>query len=143
MSVRKAQATWRGKLKEGEGFMRTGSGVCKGGFSYGSRFKEEEETNPEELIGAALAGCYSMALSYALEKEGHVPQSVATTADVHLEKADGGFEITVAELKTVAHVSDLSEEKFQALAREVKENCPVSRALEGGPEIRLSVSILK
>jgi osmotically inducible protein OsmC len=141
VSTRKAQAKWIGNLKEGEGHLQTESGVLDGSFSFDTRFEEKGGTNPEELIGAALSGCYSMALSYALEQEGYTPQSVSTSAHVHIEKVEQGFEITSVDLKTDARVEGIEESAFQKIATEVKENCPVSKALKGGPKIRISADL--
>src|SRR5207249_1321329 len=100
-------------------------------YSFGSRFEERTGTNPEELIGAAHAGCFSMALSGVLGKAGHEPEAIDTTARVHLDKDGDGFSITTIELSTEARVPGLSEEELQRHAEDAKRNCPVSRALEG------------
>ena len=130
---RTAEARWKGGLLKGNGTMRLGSGAYEGKYSFGSRFEEEPGTNPEELIGAAHAGCFSMALSGALGKEGHDPQSVETKAVVHLEKQDAGFAITLIELTVHALIPNISEEEFLEFAEGAKANCPVSRALAAVP----------
>lgn len=129
MPTRKANARWEGGLKEGKGNLDFGNGAYSGAYSFSSRFEEGKGTNPEELIAAAHAACFSMALSGALEKEGFKPQSVATKADVHLDKSGGGFEITKIVLNTEASVPDIEEQTFKEHAEKAKKNCPVSKAL--------------
>lgn len=131
MAVRTANAEWKGQLKDGSGSMRFGSGAFDGAYSFASRFEEGEGTNPEELIGAAHAGCFSMAFAAELAKAGHDPKSVATTAKVHLEKGDSGFSIARIELDTEAQVPGIDEDEFQKIAQGAKDGCPVSRALAG------------
>jgi lipoyl-dependent peroxiredoxin len=140
MPVRTAEAEWNGDLPSGKGNMEFGGGAFSGQFSFGSRFEEGEGTNPEELIAAAHAGCFSMQLSGLLGRAGHVPDSVQTTAKVHVDKDDGGFSITRSELETEASVPGLSDEEFQSVAAEAKETCPVSRAL-GAIEISLDARL--
>ncbi|MGI9557606.1 MAG: OsmC family protein [Solirubrobacterales bacterium] len=140
MPVRTADARWEGSLPEGNGNMRFGSGAFDGAFSFGSRFEEAEGTNPEELIGAAHAGCFSMAFSGALGKAGYEPESIETTARVHIEKGDAGFSITRSELTTTANVPGVDEAEFQEIANGAKEGCPVSRALTG-VEISLEAAL--
>jgi len=111
--------------------MSLGSGAFEGPFSFGTRFEEEKGTNPEELIGAAHAGCFSMALSAALSKEGYVPDEVKTTARVHLEKSGDGFAITRIELSTEARIPNIDDATFQKFAEGAKKGCPVSKALAG------------
>lgn len=130
MAVRKANAEWNGSLKEGDGRMRMASGAYEGAYSFSSRFEEGEGTNPEELIAAAHAGCFSMALSGELGKAGYEPRRVATTANVHLGKSDAGFSITRIHLETRAEVPGLEDAEFQKIAEGAKKGCPVSRALE-------------
>jgi osmotically inducible protein OsmC len=130
---RTAEARWNGGLMKGNGTMRLGSGAYEGKYSFGSRFEEAPGTNPEELIGAAHAGCFSMALSGALGKEGHDPQSVETRAVVKLEKQEAGFAITGIQLTTHAVVPGIAAEEFLRIAESAKENCPVSRALASVP----------
>lgn len=142
MPVRKANAVWEGDLKGGNGTMKLTSGAYEGPYSFASRFEEGAGTNPEELIGAAHAGCFSMALSAALGKSGFTPKLVSTTADVHLDKVGEGFSITKVVLHTEAEVPDIDEAKFQEIAEGAKKNCPVSRAL-GGVEIQLNATLKK
>lgn len=129
MPKRQGSAVWRGSLTEGEGSVRLGSGAFEGPYSFKSRFGDGAGTNPEELIGAAHAGCFSMALSKILTDAGHPPESVETTAEVHLDKADGGFAISRVHLTTTGRVPGLGAEEFAAHARTAKDNCPVSKAL--------------
>ncbi len=131
MAVRKANAKWEGGLKEGKGKMKLGSGAFEGVYGFKSRFEEGPGTNPEELIGAAHAGCFSMAFSANLEKAGYPPKSVQTDAAVHLEKVGEGFQITKIVLTTRGNVPKISKDEFQQQARLAKENCPVSKALTG------------
>lgn len=130
MAVRSADAEWNGTLKEGDGRMRMASGAYEGAYSFSSRFEEGEGTNPEELIAAAHAGCFSMALSGELGKAGHDPRRVVTTANVHLNKSDQGFSITRIHLETRAAVPGLDDGAFQKIAAGAKKGCPVSRALQ-------------
>lgn len=131
MPVRKADAAWNGGLKDGNGTMRLGSGAFEGRYSFTSRFEEGTGTNPEELIGAAHAGCFSMALAVGLERAGFKPEQVATSARVHLAKGEAGFAITSIELTTEAKVPGIDADTFQQHADGAKENCPVSKALAG------------
>jgi lipoyl-dependent peroxiredoxin len=129
MPVRKADAEWQGGLQDGRGTMRLGSGAFEGAYSYGTRFEDEPGTNPEELIGAAHAGCFTMALSGVLGGAGHPPQRLATSARVHLDKVEGGFGITKIELAVRGQVDGVDAEEFKSHAATAKENCPVSKAL--------------
>lgn len=131
MPERTATARWEGGLQEGKGTMRLGSGAFEGQYSFSSRFEEGTGTNPEELIGAAHAGCFSMALSAGLERAGHPPTSVDTTARVHLERAESGFRIERINLTTTADVPGIDDAAFQEQAETAKKNCPVSQALTG------------
>jgi lipoyl-dependent peroxiredoxin len=140
MAVRNANANWQGSLRGGDGAMRLGSGAFEGPFSFRSRFEEGEGTNPEELIGAAHAGCFSMALANGLSEAGHEPDSVETDARVHLEMGDEGPGITRVELRTRARVPGIDEEEFRRQAEAAKQNCPVSKAL-GGVEIELDAQL--
>ncbi|HKH42299.1 MAG TPA: OsmC family protein [Solirubrobacterales bacterium] len=140
MPVRQAQAEWHGSFASGDGKMSFGSGAFEGSYSAASRFEEGEGTNPEELIAAAHAGCFSMAFALALSEAGHEPDSVETTAEVHIDKDDGGFSITRSNLTTEVKVEGLGEEEFQKLADEAKQGCPVSRAL-GAIEIGLDAKL--
>lgn len=139
MPVRTAEAEWKGSLAEGDGRMAFGGGAFEGQYSYSSRFEEGEGTNPEELIAAAHAGCFSMQLSGVLGKAGHEPDSVRTTARVTLEKEGEGFTVKRSDLSTEVGVSGLDDAEFQQHADEAKRICPVSRALsiEIGLEARL------
>ena len=136
MPARSSSAKWEGKLKDGKGTMKVGSGAYEGPFSFVSRFESGDGTNPEELIAAAHAGCYSMAFSATLEKNGFDPKSVATTATAHLEKVGDGFAITRIELDMEAEIPGIDDAKFNELAEAAKNGCPVSKAL-AGPEISL------
>ncbi len=131
MPVRNAEATWEGGLQDGEGSVELGSGAFEGPYSFGTRFEDEQGTNPEELIGAAEAGCFSMALSMIMGEDGHTPERIHTTAAVELEETDGGFAITSIELDVEGSVPDLDEDEFVEYAEAAKENCPVSKALSG------------
>ncbi len=131
MITRRASAVWEGNLKDGKGTMSLGSGAFEGAYSFASRFESGPGTNPDELIGAAHAGCFSMALSARLTQAGYAPQSISTDAAVYLESSGGGFEITRIDLKTVAMVPDIDEATFLEHANIAKEGCPVSKALQG------------
>lgn len=134
MPVRKAAAVWHGGLQDGGGTVALGSGAYEGAYSFKSRFGDGSGgTNPEELIAAAHAGCYSMALSNLLATDGHPPTSVTTTADVSLDKTDDGFGITKITLHTVGDVPGLTAERFQEYAEKAKVGCPVSKALAATP----------
>lgn len=137
MTTRVSSAEWKGTLKEGAGTMKLGSGAYEGPFTFASRFESGPGTNPEELIGAAHAGCFSMFLSALLSNKGFVP-SIRTTATVHLE---AGPTITLIELDTMAEVPGIDEETFQKLAADAKKGCPVSKAL-AGPEIKLTAKLV-
>ena len=141
MAVRRANAVWTGSLKEGNGSFRVGSGAVSGSFSFGTRFEETPGTNPEELIGAAHASCFSMALSAALGKAGFAPQSIATDAVVHLGKIDDAPAITKIELHCVAVVPGIDPAQFVAHAEATKKGCPVSKALAAVPEIVLEARL--
>ena len=131
MALRTASAVWEGDLKGGKGKMKLGSGAFEGAYSFASRFESGTGTNPEELIGAAHAGCYSMALSHLLASKGFTPKRVATTADVKLEKVGDGFKITNINLKMEADVPKIDEKTFMETAEAAKKGCPVSQALAG------------
>ena len=141
MPVRKAEAEWKGNLNRGSGRMKLGSGAFEGSYSFASRFKDEPGTNPEELVGAAHAGCFSMALSHMLAETGHIPDVVHTTAKVHIDKVEDGFKITTIELQTEGKVPGIDEKTFQATAEAAKEGCPVSQAL-AGVDIRLQAKLV-
>ena len=135
MAVRTAEATWQGTLTEGNGTMSGGSGALSAPYTFKSRFTDEEAsmTNPEELLGAAHAGCFTMALNNRLFKEGLAPSRIHTTANVHLEKTDAGQTITKIDLVTEGEVPGLDQAAFQAHAEATKETCIVSRALSAVP----------
>ena len=130
MAIRKAQAVWEGNLRQGKGQMKLGSAAFEGNYTFASRFEEGPGTNPEELIGAALAGCFSMALSADLERAGFKPERVETHAEVNFGRVDDKPRITKIHLITEARVPDISQDKFQEIAEGAKQNCPVSAALQ-------------
>jgi len=140
MPTRKAEATWNGDLKNGKGDMSFGNGAYEGAYSFKSRFEDGTGTNPEELIGAAHAGCYSMALSADLAENGFTPESVTTNANVTLEMVDGDPAITTIELNVKANIPDIDEDTFLEYAQGAKKNCPVSKAL-AGVNIELNASL--
>lgn len=142
MPVRSANANWEGDLKSGRGSMKLGGGAYDGAYSFSSRFEDGKGTNPEELIAAAHAGCFSMALSHMLAQAGHPPKRVETTAKVHLEKQGEGFAIPRIELDTQAEVPGLDEASFRQHAENAKANCPVSRVLAGA-QISLNAKLVK
>jgi osmotically inducible protein OsmC len=141
MAIRTSTATWQGTLTEGTGVMRTGKGGLESNFSFKSRFEEGEGSNPEELIGAAHAGCFSMFLSGTLEKAGFPPTEISTTANVHLDKVDGKQTVTKIDLVTTATVPGIDEAEFVKLADVSKEGCPISRLLSPGAEITVQASL--
>lgn len=142
MPNKKASAIWSGNLKEGSGTINSESGVLsRDAFSFASRFEDKEQTNPEELIGAAHAGCYSMALSNELHSAGYESKSVSTKATVTLDMVDGNPTITTIKLTAEADVPGLSDSEFQKIATATKDACPVSRAL-AGTDIELDASLV-
>ena len=143
MPKRTAEARWDGSLQEGNGTMRMASGAYEGPYSFQSRFEEGDGTNPEELIAAAHAGCFSMALSGELGRAGHSAESIETKATVHLDKVPEGFGITRIELDTRARVPGVSEDEFQQIAEGAKKGCPVSRALAAVGSIELRASLVE
>lgn len=138
MAIRKSEATWNGTLREGNGVMKLGSGAYEGAYTFASRFEEGPGTNPEELIGAAHAGCFSMFLAATLTRNNYPPTRVQTTATVHLE---AGPTITTIELDCQAEVPAIDEAKLLEFAEISKANCPVSKAL-AGVEIQLTVRLV-
>jgi osmotically inducible protein OsmC len=140
MPTRNAHAEWNGSIGEGSGKMMFGSGAFEGRYSYKSRMEEGPGTNPEELIGAAHAGCFSMALSVVLGAGGHEPESIKTDAKVHFVKEGEGFVIKSIELTTRGRVPGLDNDGFVEAAQAAKENCPVSQALTG-VEISLDAAL--
>lgn len=142
MAARTANALWEGSLKEGRGQMSLGSGAFEGNYSFKSRFEEGENgTNPEELLAAAHAGCFSMALSLVLGEGGNEPESIQTQAKVSMRNLDAGPTITKIALTTRARVPGLDDEGFQKAANAAKEGCVVSRALGGVEEITLDATL--
>jgi osmotically inducible protein OsmC len=142
MAERTAKAEWNGSLKEGAGKVALGSGLFEGAFSFTTRMGDEPGTNPEELLGAALAGCYSMALNATLEKEGKPARSVRAEARVFLEKDDAGFKIDHIDLETTVEVDGIEDAEFQTIAENVKKTCPISKALAAVP-ITLTASLTR
>ncbi len=140
MPERTAQAHWQGSLREGKGSMRLGSGAFEGKYSFASRMESGPGTNPEELIGAAEAGCFSMAFANALSLAGHTPQDIRTSASVHFGQIGQGFSISKIELKTEGTVAGIDEAAFKKIAEDAKKNCPVSKAL-AGTEITLQATL--
>lgn len=143
MTTREAQAEWQGSLKQGAGRLRLGSGLFEGSYSYPSRFEKASGTNPEELIAAAHAGCYSMALSFYLEQAGFPPTSIRTQAVVHLGATGAGPTITRIELSTEGAVEGIAEEAFHQCAETAKQGCLVSRALAGVAVITLKSRLVR
>lgn len=141
MPIKNAHAQWNGDLKNGTGTMEFDSGSYKGKYSFASRFEDGNETNPEELIGAAHAGCFSMALSNELAKAGYNPKSVKTRAEVSFQVTNDGPTITEIKLITKANVPDIKNDKFQEFANGAKKGCPVSKAL-AGTKISLDATLL-
>jgi lipoyl-dependent peroxiredoxin len=141
MPKRTASARWSGSLQEGQGRMRMASGAYEGPYSFQSRFEEGDGTNPEELIAAAHAGCFSMALAGGLSAAGYEVESVESEATVHIEKVDEGFGITRIELRTRASVPGIDDAEFQQQAKAAKQNCPVSKALAAVPAIELEAEL--
>jgi lipoyl-dependent peroxiredoxin len=131
MATRTADADWKGDLKEGKGHMRFGSGAFDGAFDFRSRMENGAGTNPEELLGAAHAGCFSMALSAGLKAAGATPENIHTTAKVHFDQKDGGWTIHTIDLATEVSAKGIENDKFQEVAEKTKLGCPVSQALKG------------
>jgi lipoyl-dependent peroxiredoxin len=142
MPTRNASAEWRGDLQSGDGTLKVGEHSYEGPYTFKSRFEEGEGTNPEELIGAAQAACYSMQLGAMLANDGHTPESVNTTAKVHLRFVDEAPTITLIELETEARVAGVDDETFQATAAKAKEQCLISRALGAVDEITLNAKLV-
>lgn len=140
MAVRVASAEWKGNLPKGSGTLETETGAVKGTYSFASRFEEGAGTNPEELIAAAHAGCFSMAFANGLAQAGFDPESIQTTARAHLEKGPEGFGISRIELECVGRVPGIGPEAFQKHAEEAKNGCPVSKALSATP-IKLEATL--
>ena len=138
MPVRKAEAVWTGDLPNGKGTMKMAN--WEGPYSFSSRFEEGSGTNPEELLAAAHAGCFSMAFSKGLSDAGHTPKRIHTTARVHLEKSDGGFSISKVELTTEADVPGIDGDTFEKTAEAAVKNCPVSQLFKGA-EITVNATL--
>ena len=131
MITRKSSAIWEGSLRDGRGHMKVGRGAYEGPYSFASRFEQGPGTNPEELLGAAHAGCFSMSFALMLSQAGTPPKRIQTEAEVGLEKVGDGFRITTVNLTTEADVPGIEEKDFQELAEKAKAGCPVSQALAG------------
>ena len=144
MAARNGSAEWRGDLNSGSGTVTVGNGVFEGTYSFESRFGEGESagTNPEQLIAAAHAACFTMALSNILSGVGHTPESVRTSAHVQLRNIDGAPTLTRVDLETEGRVPEIDEQQFQSYAEQAKRDCPVSRALAGIPEMELSAKLV-
>jgi lipoyl-dependent peroxiredoxin len=141
MAIRKANAEWRGSLQGGDGTMSLQSGAYEGPYSFSSRFEEGTGSNPEELIAAAHAGCFSMALSGVLGAQGVEPESIRTEAAVQILKEGEGFAIKKIELTTSARVPGIEEDAFQQAVQAAKDNCPVSVALGAVPSISVNATL--
>jgi osmotically inducible protein OsmC len=142
MATRNGSAEWRGDLRGGEGRLTVGDGVFEGPYSFSSRFEEGEGTNPEELIAAAHAACFSMALASIMAEHGHPAESVRTNARVHLRQTDAGPTIQRIDLDTEGRVPGIDQEHFAEHAEEAKSGCVVSRALAGVEEMNLSARLM-
>ncbi|MBG0771585.1 MAG: OsmC family protein [Anaerolineaceae bacterium] len=142
MIKRTSKAVWKGDLQSGKGDVALGSGAFEGQYSFTSRFEEGKGTNPEELIAAAHAGCFSMALSADLSKAGYTVEEVKTEAVISMDKVDGGFKILGSKLVTQAKVPGISETEFMKFAEGAKQNCPVSKAL-GAIDLELDATLVK
>ena len=137
-----ASVVWQGSIKEGQGLISTQTGVLEDApYGFKSRFEDGPGTNPEELLGAAHAACFSMALSLILGGAGHAPESIETDASVYLRRTDDGFEIHKIELETVGNVPGIDEDEFKRHAETAKRGCPVSRALAAVPDVSLEARL--
>ncbi len=142
MPARKAQALWHGSFKDGHGHMSIGDGAFEGSYSAFSRFEDEQGgTNPEELLGAAHAGCFSMSLAAGLSRAGTPPNHIQTEAEVTLERTDAGWTVTRIQLTTQAEVPGVDAAAFQAAAEAAKSTCPISRALGSGVAVSLNATL--
>ena len=142
MATSNAVAIWEGKLKDGKGSFKAQSGVFSGSFSFGTRFEGKKGSNPEELIAAAHAGCFSMALSSALEKAGHPATRIETRAAVTLDMVDGAPKITKSVLDVRGRVDGIDQAAFEQAAEGAKKNCPVSKALQNNVAITLVAKLV-
>jgi lipoyl-dependent peroxiredoxin len=141
MPKRTAHAKWEGSIREGSGTVGLGSGAWEGPYSARSRFEDAPESNPEELLEAAHAGCFTMALSLILGNEGHEPETLETEATVHLKQADGGYVIPKIELAVRGRVPGIDAEEFERHATTAKEVCPLSKALAAVEEITVDATL--
>ena len=140
MIKRSASAEWRGGLKDGKGTISSGSGVLNNTqYSFGTRFESGQGTNPEELIAAAHAGCFAMALSAQLGERGMTPESIKTSGTVTLEKTDGGWAVTTSHLKVTAKIPGADRAKFEEAANAAKEGCPISKLLKASITMEASL----
>lgn len=142
MAVRTANAVWEGTLNEGKGTVKLGSGAFEGQYSFSSRFEEGTGTNPEELLGAAHAGCYTMALNAGLRRNGFEPERVTTTANVHFTKQEAGMRISKIVLDVEGVVPGIDAAKFEELAQTTHQNCIISIALGAVPEIVVNAKLV-
>ena len=142
MATRNGSAEWRGDLQSGSGSLEVGEGVFSGDYSFASRFEEGEGTNPEELIAAAHAACFSMALSSDLAGHGHPVEAVRTTARVHLRQVEGAPTIQRIDLETEGRIEGVDQDHFAEHAEAAKRDCLVSRALAGVPEVELTARLV-
>jgi lipoyl-dependent peroxiredoxin len=141
MASRNGSAEWRGDLKGGSGTVKVGDGVFEGNYSFTSRFEDGEGTNPEELVAAAHAGCFAMALSLIIGEDGHTPESLRAQAKVQLRNVDGAPTISRIDLEVEGSVPGIDEDAFRSYAEKAKDGCVISRALAGVPEIELKASL--
>jgi osmotically inducible protein OsmC len=141
MATRNGSAEWKGDLKGGSGTVEVGEGVFEGSYSFTSRFEEGEGTNPEELVAAAHASCFAMALSNMLAEDGHTADSVRARAGVQLRPVDGQPTVARIDLKVEGSVPGIDEDTFRSYAQKAKEGCPISRAVAGVPEIELEAKL--
>jgi lipoyl-dependent peroxiredoxin len=141
MPTRTADAHWEGSIRDGGGSVRLGSGAFEGPYSFSSRFENGTGTNPEELLGAAHAGCFTMALSLVLGQAGNPPKSLDTKASVRIDRDGDGFTITKIDLVTRARVPGIDQAAFEAAAQDAKKACPLSKALASVPEITLEATL--
>lgn len=140
--IRRASAHWDGDITHGSGRVKLGSGAFEGPYSFTTRFGTEPGTNPEELLGAAHAACFTMALSAMLGREGHVPTSLETSSNVTIEEHGGGFVIPHISLQTRGKVPGLSQDEFAKIAEHAKKDCPMSRALSETVEVTLEATLV-
>jgi osmotically inducible protein OsmC len=142
MATRNGSAEWKGDLKGGSGAVEVGEGAFEGAYSFTSRFEEGEGTNPEELVAAAHASCFAMALSNIMAEDGHTPDSVRARAEVQLRPVDDQPTVARIDLKVEGSVPGIDEDTFRSYAQKAKEGCPISRALAGVPEIELEAKLV-